>query len=84
MLWLGFAGSRIAECSNISPAELTLRLAECRWRREAKWLAEVPFGSLQQSLRNLQRAQTGYGSAQTRPPVFKKRGLSESFRYGTF
>jgi Helix-turn-helix domain len=62
-------------------AELTLRLAESRWRPETKWLARVPFGCLQQSLRNLRRAQAGYRSSQTSAPVFKKRGLSESFRY---
>ena len=62
-------------------AELTLRLAESRWRPETKWLAQVPFGCLQQSLRNLRSAQAGYRSGQTRAPVFKRRGRSESFRY---
>jgi putative transposase len=62
-------------------AELTVRLAEARQRRETKWLAQVPFGCLQQALRNLERAQAGYRTSQTRAPVFKKRGRSESFRY---
>jgi hypothetical protein len=39
------------------------------------WPTKGPFGCLQQSLRNLQRAQAGYRISQTRAPVFKKRGL---------
>jgi putative transposase len=62
-------------------AELSLRLAECRWRAETKWLGKVPFGCLQQSLRDLESAHAGYRRGLTRAPVFKKRDRSESFRF---
>lgn len=62
-------------------AGLALLLAG--WRRQpvSIWLADVPFGCLQQALRNLERAYARYHSAQTRFPVFKKSGRSDSFRY---
>jgi putative transposase len=72
---------RLRGAAELDFSELSLRLAEARWRRDTKWLAAVPFGCLQQSLRNLERAQAGYRSCQTRAPVFKRRGRSESFRY---
>src|SRR5580698_1555815 len=62
-------------------AEFTIRLTQARLRRETKWLAKVPFGCLQQALRNLERAQAGYRTCQTRAPVFKRRGMSDGFRY---
>ena len=56
---------------------LALRLAEWRRHYESLWLAEAPFGALQQGLRNLQRA---YALHQAQPPTFKKRGRSDGFR----
>ena len=62
-------------------AQLNLRLAEWRRRPESAWLAEVPFGCLQQALRNLERAFARYNGRQAQFPRFKRRGLSDSFRY---
>jgi hypothetical protein len=42
------------------------------------WLADVPFGCLQQALKNLGQACARY---KARFPTFKKRGRSDSFRY---
>jgi len=53
------------------------------WRRhpDSVWLSSVPIGTLQQALRNLERAYARYRGHQTRYPSFKKRGRSDSFRY---
>jgi putative transposase len=62
-------------------AELSVRLLGWRQRPESKWLAQVPFGCLQQALRNLERAHVRYHTLQARAPVYKRRGRSDSFRY---
>jgi putative transposase len=62
-------------------AGLDQRLAEWRQYPESIWLADVPIGTLQQAIRNLERAYARYYQHQARLPVFKKKGRSDSFRY---
>jgi putative transposase len=62
-------------------AQLNLQLAEWRRRPESTWMADVPFGCLQQALRNLERAFARYNDRQAQFPRFERRGLSDSFRY---
>ena len=60
--------------------ELTLLLAEWRRHPDSLWLADAPFGTQRQSLRNLVQAFVRHSSQLTQPPRFKKRGRSDSFR----
>jgi len=60
----------------LDSAALSLLLAQWRRQPESPWLADVPIGCLQQSLRNLDRAYARYHN-----PVFKKRRRSDSFYY---
>jgi putative transposase len=62
-------------------AGLNQRLTEWRRYPESVWLSDVPIGTLQQALRNLERAYARYRSRQAQFPSFKKRGRSDSFRY---
>jgi putative transposase len=62
-------------------AALNQQLAEWCRHPASIWLADVPFGCLQQALKNLGQAYARYRSRQARFPTFKKRGRSDSFRY---
>jgi putative transposase len=61
--------------------EQSLLLAS--WRRDpaSPWLADAPFGTQQQALRNLETAYARHASGLAQHPKFKKRGRSDSFRY---
>ncbi len=59
---------------------LCTQLAEWRRQPESIWLADVPSGYLQQSLRNLERAYARFHMSRSQSPTFKKRGRSDSFR----
>lgn len=54
-----------------------------QWKQDTKtqWLNDVPAQSLQQSLKNLDRAYQNFFSKRAQFPQFKKRGLRETFRY---
>ena len=57
--------------------ELTL------WRNSAEtpWLADTPSQSLQQCLKELERAYSNFFAKRAAFPKFKRKGNSESFRY---
>jgi putative transposase len=60
---------------------LTLLLAEWRRHPDTLWLADAPLGTLQQGLRNLERAYALHHAHRSELPTFKKRGRSDGFRY---
>lgn len=53
------------------------------WRNsvETAWLADAPVHPLQQTLRDLERAYSNFFAKRADFPRFKKKGLSDSFRY---
>ncbi len=53
------------------------------WKSEAQtlWLTETPSQPLQQSLKNLERAYKNFFEKRADFPRFKKKGVSDSFRY---
>ncbi|MHB8392451.1 MAG: RNA-guided endonuclease InsQ/TnpB family protein [Acidobacteriaceae bacterium] len=53
------------------------------WRNGADtpWLADAPIHPLQQTLRDLERAYANFFAKRADFPRFKKKGLSDSFRY---
>lgn len=53
------------------------------WKREAgtEWLKDTPSQALQHALKDLDRAYTNFFAKRADFPRFKKKGLSESFRY---
>ena len=53
------------------------------WRHapETAWLADAPVHPLQQALKDLEQAYAHFFAKRSRPPCFKKKGRSESFRY---
>lgn len=53
------------------------------WKAESDtaWLNETPSQTLQQSLKDLGRAYTNFFAGRAEYPCFKKKGLSDSFRY---
>jgi len=53
------------------------------WKSEAQtlWLTETPSQPLQQSLKNLERAFKNFFEKRADFPRFKKKGVSDSFRY---
>lgn len=51
------------------------------WKRELPWLKESHSQILQQSLKNLERAYVNFFQKRAAFPRFKKRGMSDSFRF---
>ena len=45
------------------------------------WLKQIPSQTLQQTLKDLDRAYTNFFAGRAELPVFKKRGIRDSFRY---
>jgi putative transposase len=66
--------------TELDSVALCAQLAEWRRRPDSLWLADVPFGCLQQSIRNLESAYARFYNSQNRSPTFKKRGRSDGFR----
>ena len=62
-------------------AQLCKLLTE--WKQEAttQWLIDTPAQSLQQALKNLERAYKNFFQKRASFPRFKKKGQSDSFRY---
>lgn len=53
------------------------------WRNgaETPWLSDAPIHPLQQTLKDLERAYSNFFAKRADFPRFKKKGLSDSFRY---
>ncbi|WP_231554827.1 RNA-guided endonuclease InsQ/TnpB family protein [Aeromonas allosaccharophila] len=62
-------------------AELCKQLTQWKSEDSTAWLAETPSQPLQQTLKDLERAYTNFFAKRADFPRFKKKGLSDSFRY---
>ena len=62
-------------------AGLCKLLTEWRNSAETAWLADAPVHPLQQTLKDLERAYSNFFAKRADFPRFKKKGLSDSFRY---
>ena len=62
-------------------AGLCKRLTEWRNSPETAWLADAPVHSLQQTLKDLERAYSNFFAKRADFPRFKKKGRHDSFRY---
>jgi len=51
------------------------------WKRELAWLKLSPAQTLQQSLKDLERAYVNFFAKRAEFPRFKKKGVRDSFRY---
>lgn len=61
------------QCANLLPL--------MKQQNEISWLKQIPSQTLQQTLKDLDRAYTNFFSGRAELPVFKKRGIRDSFRY---
>ena len=52
-----------------------------QWKDEFAWLRESPSHTLQQSLKDLERAYKNFFEKRANFPRFKRKGTGESFRY---
>ncbi|SOC26076.1 putative transposase [Thalassospira xiamenensis] len=62
-------------------AGLCKMLTEWRNSTETAWLADAPVHPLQQTLKDLERAYSNFFAKRADFPRFKKKDLSDSFRY---
>ena len=62
-------------------AALCKALTEWKTQPQTLWLNETPSQSLQQALKNLERAYKNFFEKRADFPRFKKKGQSDSFRY---
>ncbi|EBS1478548.1 transposase [Salmonella enterica subsp. enterica serovar Saintpaul] len=62
-------------------AGLCKMLTDWRNSAETAWLADAPVHPLQQTLRDLERAYSNFFAKRANFPRFRKKGLSDSFRY---
>jgi len=62
-------------------AALCKALTEWKARTETHWLFEAPSQTLQQALKNLERAYKNFFEKRADFPRFKKKGVADSFRY---
>jgi putative transposase len=51
------------------------------WRRETPWLGEAPYHTLQQGLKDLDKAFRSFFARRAAYPVRKKKGRNDSFRF---
>jgi len=65
----------------LSYVSLCRLLTEWKARTETHWLSEAPSQTLQQALKNLERAYENFFAKRADFPRFKKKGQSDSFRY---
>ena len=56
-------------------------LTEWKAQPQTLWLSETPSQALQQALKNLERAYKNFFEKRADFPRFKKKGVSDSFRY---
>lgn len=59
----------------------TMALKLRSWRSELSWLKDAPFHTLQQALKDLDRAFKNFFAGRADFPSFKKKGRSDSFRF---
>ncbi len=62
-------------------AALCKLLTEWKTEPETLWLNETPSQALQQALKNLERAYKNFFEKRADFPRYKKKGVSDSFRY---
>lgn len=62
-------------------AALCKALTEWKAQPQTLWLSETPSQALQQALKNLERAYKNFFEKRADFPRFKKKGVSDSFRY---
>lgn len=62
-------------------AALCKALTEWKAQPQTLWLNETPSQALQQALKNLERAYKNFFEKRADFPRFKKKGVSDSFRY---
>jgi len=74
-------GRREAGLKRLSYVDLCKLLTGWRGSRETPWLADSPVHTLQQGLKDLDRAYVNFFNKRAAFPQFKKRGVSDSFRY---
>ena len=60
--------------------ELALLLVEWRKHTDSLWLADAPFGTQRQALKDLDRAFSRQASRLAQSPRFKRRGRSDNLR----
>ena len=63
----------------IGYVDMANRLPE--WKKEFEWLKESPFHTLQQSLKDAERAFKNFFEKRAGFPRFKKKGSGDSFRF---
>jgi putative transposase len=73
--------NREAGSKYLSYVKMAAWLVEWKASPETQWLKEAPSQSLQQALKDLERAYKNFFQKRAAFPRFKKRGQSESFRY---
>lgn len=64
--------------TKFSYSELTSLLP--LWKKEFPWLSDAPSQSLQQALKDLEKAYKNFFAKRAKFPRFKKRGIKNSFR----
>ncbi|EHF4937016.1 IS200/IS605 family element transposase accessory protein TnpB [Enterobacter hormaechei] len=62
-------------------AGLCKMLTDWRNSAETAWLADAPVHPLQQTLKDLERAYSNFFAKRANFPRFRKKGLSDNFRY---
>jgi putative transposase len=65
----------------LSYAGLCRELTQWKLDTSTEWLADTPSQALQQSLKDLDRAYTNFFAKRAEFPRFKKKGVSDGFRY---
>ncbi|MCL2102972.1 MAG: transposase [Syntrophorhabdaceae bacterium] len=69
------------EDNSIKFSYVTLANLLPEWKKELPWLKKAPSQTLQQSLKNLERAYKNFFARRAEQPRKKKKGHSDSFRY---
>ncbi len=76
-------GRYLAGVPRLTYYEAAWLLTQWRHSEEYGWLATVSIHALQHCLRDLERAYTNCFAGRTAPPRFRKKFLSDSFRFPT-
>ncbi len=76
-------GRYLAGAPRLTYYEAAWLLTQWRHSEEYGWMAQVSIHALQHCLRDLERAYTNLCAGRTAPPRFRKKFLSDSFRFPT-